>query len=294
VLALLGAQVGLINYSLIAQVPDTSGKAAENRTIFSYPCKEYLEGMRGKGNFGALIKKAKKDSVFGGTYHLAEDIWLPGGTEVKSAADGIVVYSDFSPTWTGAKGYVHWNLGNVIVIEHKIDPPEGDLKFVCTVYIHLGADRKVKVGDTVKRGQLIGFIGKHKSDENGRYPAHLHFGIHKGPYYQISPAWRRKLINEAKEVGLPDSRNRNIVKGDIEIKPRSKTYVVAVFKNKEAEGAVSHISLLVTSTSPKYKPADIIGWCSGYGDKETVDEWLRPSTWIKERKGISSPTKKKR
>ena len=44
--------------------------------------------------------------------------------------------------------------------------------------------------------------------------------------------------------------------------------------------AMTGVSLLTGSTYPGRKPADIMGWCTGYGDKETLSEWLRPSEWL--------------
>ncbi|MHC4601548.1 MAG: M23 family metallopeptidase, partial [Planctomycetota bacterium] len=123
-------------------------------TPFCWPCEEYLSGLRRGGNFGAFISR-KANPAFAGTYHLGEDAWLPGGTPVRAVADGVVMYSDFSPTWTDKRGRKHWNLGNVIVIEHKLAPPDGELKAVCSVYVHLAKDRKVKTGQPVKRGQRI-------------------------------------------------------------------------------------------------------------------------------------------
>ena len=94
-------------------------------TGFEFPCDGYLRGLRGQGNFGSLITATV--SPFRGTHHLAEDCWLPAGTEVRSAAAGVVRYSDFSPSWIDEQKVTHWNLGNVVVIEHRLDPPNGDL-----------------------------------------------------------------------------------------------------------------------------------------------------------------------
>src|SRR6185369_14610385 len=121
----------------------------------------YVQGLRSGGNFGVFV--SAKESPFHDSWHLAEDVWLPGGTLVKSVADGIVRYSDFSPTWTDARGLVHWNLGNVIVIEHALEPPERELAAVCSFYVHLGADRRVAAGERVTRGQVIGRIGADES-----------------------------------------------------------------------------------------------------------------------------------
>jgi murein DD-endopeptidase MepM/ murein hydrolase activator NlpD len=256
-------------------------KAAATKTAFDWPCDRYQVGLRGRGNFGRLIPTRSR-SVFAGTWHLAEDVWLPGGTEVRAVADGVVRYSDFSPTWIDAKQRKHWNLGNVIVIEHELTPAEDGLTHVCSFYVHLAKDRKVKVGDKVERGQPIGAIGADQSEENGRYPAHLHFGIHRGRYYQLSPAFKRQTLAEATTIGLPTTNQKTggmeLVRGEItEVRQTDDTTVEFRFES----GKVSRLSLEIGSTSPGYQPKDIMNWCQGYGDKSTVAEWLRPSDWVK-------------
>jgi hypothetical protein len=144
----------------------------------------------------------------------------------------------------------------------------------------------VKAGERVTRGQRIGSIGAHRSEENGKYPAHLHFGLHKGPYLQISPAWRRRTIEAAAKTGLPvgDPEHPTVpkfVKGKVaSIELLADASAAVRFE----DGQVSLLSLEVGSTAPadgKHPPPpDIMNWCSGYGDEETVAEWLRPSEWI--------------
>jgi len=257
-------------------LPSPAGRAepAEARTVFELPCDAYARGLRGKGNFGVLV--TARGSPFTGSYHLAEDVWLPAGTVVKSVADGVVRYSDFSPTWSDDQGRVHWNLGNVIVIEHPLEPAEDGLSAVCSFYVHLSSGRKVAVGDKVKRGQVIGAIGADRSEENGRYPAHLHFGLHRGPYVQIPPAWKGRLREEARTTGIPLGGGR-VLRGEIVVERHGETDVLVTSKDGRDKMI---LSLLVGSTSPGYKPRDIMAWCEGYGDKATVDEWLRPSAWI--------------
>ncbi len=252
---------------------DSSPPAPEPALV--YPCDDYTKGARG-GNFGVHV--TKKDSPFRDTWHLAEDIWLPGGTEVRSIADGVVRYSAFSPTWTDDNGHVHWNLGNVIVIEHGLGEGE-KLEAICSVYVHLAADRRVAVGERVLRGQVIGRIGKSRSEENGRYPAHLHFGLHRGPYVQISPSLVRSLHEASRsEAGL--RFGDAILRGDLEVKLSGKTSVLIT----EIEGGESALlSLLVGSTAPKDPPPDIMGWCNGYGDEKTLEEWIEPSTFLRAR-----------
>jgi murein DD-endopeptidase MepM/ murein hydrolase activator NlpD len=256
-----------------------ASRRAAREARFEFPCDGYLRGLRGEGNFGVLI--TRKDSPFTGSHHLAEDLWLPAGTEVRSVAAGIVRYSDFSPSWTDQRGRVHWNLGNVIVIEHPLEPAADGLAAVCSLYAHLGSDRRVAAGDRVERGQAIGSIGKDRSEENGLYPVHLHFGLHRGPYYQIPPAWRRGLEEAARTTGIVVGTEPP-VRGEIEFRRISETSVLVRAKQDRASVV---LSLLVGSTAPGRKPADIMAWCSGYGDRETVDEWLCPSRWIAARAG---------
>ena len=311
--------------------PKTSEKA---KTYFRYPCKKYLRGLEiGVGTFGRFMKGKK--GAFSGRYHLAEDIWIPAGWKVRSVADGVVMYSDFSPTWFDKKGERRWGFGNVIVIEHKLDQPEGDMKYVCSFYVHLSKDRKVKVGDKVKRGQVIGYIGKSMTEENGLYLAHLHFGIHKGPYYQFPPQWKRQLVAKIGRDGLRaviDGKKTQL-KGEVEFLPYTdpktgkvdktkavmhmkgqdflilkdgtkikgtivqtgtgvtittvsgevKKYKSAEVKEANKLNIASVCTLVAKVESPKHSSSDIIGWCSGYGDKITVGDWLEPSTWIKKR-----------
>jgi murein DD-endopeptidase MepM/ murein hydrolase activator NlpD len=267
----------------IAQDP-APGKPPAARTEFVFPCDGYLSGLRGKGNFGVLITQT--GSPFAGSYHLAEDVWLRGGTKVRAVADGVVRYSDFSPTWTDARGHVHWNLGNVIVIEHRLVPAEDGLEMVCSFYVHLGADRRVTTGAVVERGQIVGTIGADKSEENGRYPAHLHFGLHRGPYFQVPPSWRSELVERARTTGIELAPGR-VLRGALAVVQHGEDSVLLrVGSGKEVEV----LSLRVGSTAPGDKPADIMCWCKGYGERAAVDEWLRPSSWIAAHGGAAKPT----
>jgi murein DD-endopeptidase MepM/ murein hydrolase activator NlpD len=245
---------------------------------FAWPCDGYGRGLRGAGSFGAYVDSP--GSPFHASWHLAEDVWLPPGTPVRSIADGLVRYSAFSPTWTDRKGVVHWNLGNVIVVEHPLDPPVEGHAAVCSFYVHLAADRRVKPGDRVARGAPLGRIGADRSDENGRYPAHLHFGIHAGPYFQVPPAFERRLRRAAASPGGLRV-GPNVLRGPLELRRQGETGVFV----RTADGrADALLSLLVGSTAPESPPPDIMCWCEGYGPRETLTEWLPPSRFL-ERNG---------
>lgn len=101
---------------------------------------------------------------FGKNNHLGDD-WNGSGGGNSDLGDSI---------FSTANGYVKFaedvqgGWGNVIRILHKL--PDGT--FVESLYAHCD-EIKVKQGDWLKRGDLIGTIGT----ANGIYYAHLHFEI---------------------------------------------------------------------------------------------------------------------
>jgi len=97
-----------------------------------------------------------KFGIRNGRRHDGIDIGAPEGTDIHAAADGTVLYSGDQQT-----GY-----GNLIIISHAND--------MITVYAH-NQKNLVKENDSVKRGQLIGKVGR-----TGRATGpHLHFEIRK-------------------------------------------------------------------------------------------------------------------
>ena len=77
-------------------------------------------------------------------YHDGIDIAAPRGTQVRAAASGFVAYAGFSP-WDGRKRAF------VVIIGHAAGFE--------TVYAHLQPRDKVRAGQRVKRGQVIGSVG---------------------------------------------------------------------------------------------------------------------------------------
>ena len=96
--------------------------------------------------------------------HLGIDFWIPANTPIHTFLDGEVVVS-FNDS--GYKKY-----GGLVVLKHCEDEI-----FFFTLYGHLSHSTilKLKVGDQLKKGDQIGFIGN--STENGEWSAHLHFQI---------------------------------------------------------------------------------------------------------------------
>jgi len=91
-------------------------------------------------------------------YHNGIDLVAPSGTKVKAAAAGTVVYVG----WNWADGAdPAW----VVVIAHS-----GSLK---TWYAHMQPKRPVAVGQTVKKGTVIGYEGSTGNSTG----AHLHWMV---------------------------------------------------------------------------------------------------------------------
>ena len=109
------------------------------------------------------IRKSQLSDTWGasrsaGRSHEGIDIMAERGTKVLSATDGIV--SDLRNNNLGGK--VIWITG-----------PAGSWHY----YAHLdGHKRGLQVGDTVQKGEVIGYVG---NTGNARHTApHLHYGIY--------------------------------------------------------------------------------------------------------------------
>jgi len=98
------------------------------------------------------------------TIHLGIDLWLPPGTPVFALFDGEVVVAVDD---AGDKEY-----GGLIILKHHAR----DLPFY-TLYGHQTVEsaEKHRIGDRIKKGELVGIIGDHP--ENGNWAPHLHFQV---------------------------------------------------------------------------------------------------------------------
>ena len=100
------------------------------------------------------------------------------GDPIYSTADGIVTFA-----YNVRAGW-----GNVVIIRHAYrDPTSGQIKCCDSLYGHL-LTIMTSLGQRVRRGQQIATLG----DNNGMYPAHLHFeirhDIHIGMQRNNAPA----------------------------------------------------------------------------------------------------------
>jgi len=106
------------------------------------------------GNYGTASR----------SIHLGIDFWLAAQTPVHALFDGEVVVSYNN---AGPKLY-----GGLLVLKHQIE----NFAFY-TLYGHLSIESvsNKSVGDTIKKGTCIGYLGNKK--ENGNWVPHLHFQI---------------------------------------------------------------------------------------------------------------------
>ncbi len=154
---------------------------------------------RPTGSYGVYLDARTR--LFNALVHVGEDAgWYRDHGTVVSIAPGQVLSVEHEPSW-----------GHIVVIEHRADPAltrrvyrrfgtaidtfaraqrdppidaEGCLRF-CTLYAHLAASPAVSTGMVVTDAQRIGAIGRSYTWENGGYAAHLHCGVHLGPYVQV-------------------------------------------------------------------------------------------------------------
>ena len=121
-------------------------------------------------------------------FHYGMDFTAPTGTEVYSTGDGTI--ASIKSSMRG--------LGNNIIIDHGFGYQ--------TVYAHLNSFNNLRVGQKVKRGDVIGFVGS-----TGLSTApHLHYEVHlngkrvdPANYYfnDLSPEEYERMIELAMRSG---------------------------------------------------------------------------------------------
>lgn len=90
--------------------------------------------------------------------HSGTDIAAPGGTEIKAVKGGVVVTSAYAPS----------SYGEYVVINHG--------NGISTLYAHMQrGSRRVKEGDVVSQGQVLGLVGSTGSSTGN----HLHLELRK-------------------------------------------------------------------------------------------------------------------
>ncbi|HRZ79283.1 MAG TPA: M23 family metallopeptidase [bacterium] len=144
-----------VETQVVAIEPEKNGSAQNTDLFFKWPAT------------GKIISR------FGGELENRNegiDIDIPEGTEVRSSADGKVIYS------AGHHGF-----GNMVIIQHNE-------KYI-TIYAHL-SEITAKEGQTITAGELIGLSGKTGAAATPR----LHFEIREFS----KPVDPEKLLSDPK------------------------------------------------------------------------------------------------
>ena len=178
--------------------------------LFSAFTNEPLSKISESLVFPVLGKNSKIGSFWGDARgggkrkHKGIDIFAKLGTPVLAIADGIIVSKENG----GLGGKTLW----LRTVDHGLT----------AYYAHLN-EQKVNAGQVVKKGQVIGTVGK---TGNARYtPAHLHFGIYGSagavnplPYVKSSPKMTAPVLTPKKEIPLAN-KNRSP-----EVRPERQEY----------------------------------------------------------------------
>lgn len=130
----------------------------------------YLKNNNAKVAFGGYLEKRdiyNRSSYFKDNerdIHLGIDLWCKEGTNVLAVIDGEI------HSFENNKNY--GNYGPTIILKHQVE----SITFY-SLYGHLTLQslKNLKVGDKIKKEQIIGQLGS--SSVNGDYAPHLHFQL---------------------------------------------------------------------------------------------------------------------
>ncbi|EMF0070974.1 peptidoglycan DD-metalloendopeptidase family protein [Enterococcus hirae] len=139
---------------------DTSYDKKLNGLIETYDLTTYDKEVAGpqlsKEGYIVPVKNYTISSPFGtrgGEFHRGLDLAAAQGEPIYASKAGTVVKAEFHPSW-----------GNYVAIEHE----DG----TTALYAHQ-QEYQVKVGDKVKQGQIIGYVGSTGNSTG----SHLHFEL---------------------------------------------------------------------------------------------------------------------
>ena len=141
-----------------------------------------LSDLLGTKNASITAVFREKGDCWNSGWHNGVDIACAANTPIYAAADGTVVNTD---TTAHNDGY-----GNRVVLKHA----DGR----ATLYAHMVSPALVKVGQAVKRGQLIGKVGSTGMSTG----PHLHFSLLDNWDKKPNIYYSGDLLDPVKELGL--------------------------------------------------------------------------------------------
>lgn len=162
-----------------------SGSAEYGHKRYDYPVPQvqYEPGSYAGRSFYYNPSSAKP--------HLGEDIDLAEETPIRAIGDGRIVQYEAHQGYGELCAVIEHNLGQTIHFSLTVgDAKQVDTQYLCSIYGHIrksqqrgGVELPWKVGDTVKAGQIIGYVNNSSHpdlgspDPNGDGLEHLHMGI---------------------------------------------------------------------------------------------------------------------
>lgn len=153
---------------------------AASRGLLAWPMDGILTQKYGNTGFTAL----------GYNFHNGIDVAAPAAQPIYAAGDGVVLYTDRSDA----------AYGNWVAVKHNLTNKGKQVKII-TLYAHMRSF-KVKPGQEVKQGDLIGYEGNTGNTTKKLYGPergyHIHFGVYdvegfgvnEGKYSNIYGAYR--------------------------------------------------------------------------------------------------------
>jgi murein DD-endopeptidase MepM/ murein hydrolase activator NlpD len=151
-----------------------------SKGVLAWPIDGILTQKYGNTGFTSL----------GYTFHNGIDVAAPAGKPIYAAADGEVLYTDSSDT----------AYGNWVAIKHAISTKSGNREIV-TLYAHMRSF-KVKPGQSVKQGDLVGYEGNTGNTTKKLYGPergyHIHFGVYDAEGFGVNPGQYSKIYGPYK------------------------------------------------------------------------------------------------
>lgn len=237
------------------------------------------------GGYGLALMKAAGRPL----YHTGADLgWFRQGAPVFAIADGVVrhcqgaIRPKLAEAGIRVSSKTPIDYGNLIIIEHR-DPEES---YFCSIYAHLGNDRRVRTGDLVTAGQQIGTIGRKSGAINGGYEPHLHFGIRNGRWVEAGQELFKLVIDgESVTIRLiepAEPRSRVSVEPDPQRDLEFPMLGRRVDLTPTDDGFSVPSFILYGS-----RPPDFGGRFAGY--HFTLEGWRDPISFLRERRADRDP-----
>ena len=195
----------------------------EDAVSGSCSSRRLVDPLKGKGTFSSGWRTGSRPS------HAGIDISAPSGTPIYAAACGVInhISSD--------NGY-----GNFICVRHSSSG-------FTTCYAHLSQFSDERMGDSVRSGEVIGYVGSTGSSTG----PHLHFETRTGPPYGRNDVDPRPYLNGQEFSGTPVSSSSPGLGGpDLQESEGSERRQVSTANREPATEERSAVAIATDSDEP--------------------------------------------